>query len=100
MRLIRACAAACLLVSVSAAAHAQVGAGQVTGFVRDQAGAAVPGATITATNGETSTSRTVVTTGPGVYTVAGLPPGRYRIDARLQGFRPLRRPAAGQVSDR
>ena len=72
-------------------AHAQTGAGEITGLVRDQAGAAVPGATITVTEARTNLQRVVVSTGDGVYTVASLAPGEYRLDIALSGFRPVRR---------
>ena len=70
---------------------AQIGAGGVTGVVRDQSGAAVPGATITVTATATNVARTVVSSSQGVYSVGGLAPGAYRVDVGLGGFRPLRR---------
>ena len=72
-------------------AYAQTAAGEITGFVQDQAGAAVPGATITVTETRTHLQRVVVSTGDGVYTVASLAPGEYRLDIELSGFRPVRR---------
>jgi hypothetical protein len=67
------------------------GAGEITGLVKDQAGAAVPGATITVTETRTNRQRVVVSTGDGVYTAASLAPGEYRIDIELAGFRSVRR---------
>src|SRR5215470_1363008 len=72
-------------------ALAQVAGGTITGVVKDQAGAAVPGATITITDVNTNRQRVVVSSRDGVYTAAGLPPGSYRVDAELTGFKPLRR---------
>src|SRR5262245_13249749 len=72
-------------------ARAQTAAGEITGVVKDQAGAAVPGATITVTDTRTNLQRVVVSTGDGVYTVASLAPGEYRLDVELPGFRPVRR---------
>ena len=66
---------------------AQVGAGQVTGTVRDQAGAAVPGAVVTITDAARGLSREQVTTSAGVYTFAGLTPGTYDVRVVLAGFR-------------
>ncbi len=63
----------------------------MTGIVRDQAGAPVPGATVTVTNRETGRQRIVATTPEGVYTAPGLLPGTYRIEVQLAGFKPLRR---------
>jgi len=65
--------------------------GEITGVVKDQAGAAVPGATITVTDTRTNLQRVVVSTSDGVYTAASLAPGEYRIDVELAGFKPVRR---------
>jgi hypothetical protein len=70
---------------------AQVAAGEITGLLTDQAGAAVPGATVTVTNVETNRARIVVSTIGGVYTAPSLPPGQYRVDVELAGFKPIRR---------
>ena len=90
-------AALCLvaLVGAATAASAQVGSGQVTGLVRDQAGALLPGATVTITAEATNVSRVTRTTRDGSYLVTGLAPGAYRIDVELSGFRPLRRGGVG-----
>jgi hypothetical protein len=69
----------------------QVASGALTGIVHDQAGAAVPGVTITATNVFTGAPRAVVSSNSGVYTVPGLIPGEYRVDVELPGFRHERR---------
>src|SRR5438309_2035624 len=70
---------------------AQVGSGEITGTVRDQAGAAVPGASVAVRAIATGGARTVTSTANGVYAVAGLAPGEYRVDVELPGFRPLQR---------
>ena len=72
-------------------AGAQAGAGEITGLVKDQAGAAVPGATITVTDTRTNFQRVAVSSGEGIYTAAGLAPGDYRLDVELAGFTPVRR---------
>src|SRR4029077_9324708 len=66
----------------------QVGSGELTGVVRDQAGAAIPGATIVLTARGTNAARTVVSTADGVYTAAGLAPSDYRVEVRLSGLPP------------
>jgi hypothetical protein len=77
-------------VGVSSA-RAQTAAGEITGLVKDQAGAAVTGATITVTETRTNLQRVVVSTRDGVYTVASLVPGEYRLDIALAGFKSVRR---------
>ncbi|MCM3881017.1 MAG: carboxypeptidase-like regulatory domain-containing protein, partial [Vicinamibacterales bacterium] len=72
-------------------ARAQTAAGEITGLVKDQAGAAIPGATITVTGTRTNLQRVVVSTGDGVYTVASLAPGEYRLDVEVSGFKSFRR---------
>ena len=72
-------------------AGAQAGAGEITGMVKDQAGAAVPGATITITDSRTNLQRVAVSSGDGVYTAASLAPGDYRLDVELAGFKSVRR---------
>jgi Carboxypeptidase regulatory-like domain len=81
----------CVCSAAVLPARAQTAAGEITGLVRDQAGAAVPGATITVTETRTNLRRVVVSTGDGVYTVASLAPGEYRLDIELAGFKPVRR---------
>jgi hypothetical protein len=84
-------ALACTWVAGALPAHAQTAAGEITGVVRDPAGMAVPGATITVTNTRTNLQRVVVSTSDGVYTAASLAPGEYRVDVELSGFKPVRR---------
>src|SRR5215470_14222600 len=86
----------CALVALWSAATAspllaQVAAGEITGVVKDEAGAAVPGANVTVTEIRTNLGRLVVSTGDGVYTLASLAPGEYRLDVELSGFKPVRR---------
>jgi hypothetical protein len=70
---------------------AQVAAGEITGVVHDQAGATVPGATVTVTNVDTNRQRVIVSSEDGVYTAPSLAPGAYRVDVELSGFKPMRR---------
>ncbi|HEX7138799.1 MAG TPA: carboxypeptidase-like regulatory domain-containing protein, partial [Vicinamibacterales bacterium] len=86
-----ALAVAFVLGCGAVSAPAQVASGEITGIVKDQAGAAVPGATVTVTNVATNVSRVTVSTGEGAYAVSGLGPGDYRVDAELSGFKPVRR---------
>src|SRR6185295_14868347 len=78
-------------------ASAQVAAGEITGIVKDQAGAAVPGASVTVTEVGTNRQRLSISSAEGVYTAPSLAPGEYRVDVDLSGFKPVRR-AGVQVS--
>src|SRR4249920_3351039 len=84
-------AVACAWLVSVLPAGAQAGAGEITGIVKDQAGSAVPGATITVTDPRTNLQRVAVSSGDGVYTAASLAPGDYRLDVELPGFKPVRR---------
>ncbi len=83
-------AAWCVAASASFA-FAQVAAGEITGVVRDQGGADVPGATVTVTHVATNRQRVATSSADGVYTAPGLPPGDYRMDVELSGFKSIRR---------
>jgi hypothetical protein len=85
-RLVRV-AFACLFVMTSAAmSNGQSTDGTVLGTVKDTSGAPVPNADITVTNAETNIEKTVVTNKFGDYEVPGLLPGKYDVQARVQGF--------------
>ena len=66
---------------------AQSDTAQISGFVRDQTGASVPGAAVTVTNETTQLERKAVTTDEGYYAVASLPPGYYTISVEMAGFK-------------
>ncbi|MBV8845486.1 MAG: carboxypeptidase regulatory-like domain-containing protein, partial [Bryobacterales bacterium] len=63
------------------------GTGALAGTVTDPSGASVPGATVTATNTETSQARTTTTGSDGTYKFSLLPPGTYRLKFTATGFR-------------
>ena len=75
-----------LVVLVHTAAWAQATA-QMTGTVRDESGAVLPGVTVTVTQTDTGFTRTVVTEGSGAYIIPNLPTGPYRLEVSLAGFR-------------
>src|SRR5687767_5175359 len=77
---------ASIVFFTSAAAWAQATA-QMTGTVRDESGAVLPGVTVTVTQTDTGFTRTVVTEGSGTYVMPNLPTGPYRLEVSLQGFR-------------
>lgn len=76
------------LFLTEATASAQAVNGRIAGIVRDQSGAIVPGATVVATNNDTGRATEGTTDEQGRYTLVNLPPGLYRVEARLEGFRP------------
>jgi hypothetical protein len=71
-------------------ASAQVLYGSIVGTVSDPQGAAIPGATVTATNTGTGLKVEAVTDKEGGYAFRNLLPGTYDLGASLQGFRELR----------
>jgi hypothetical protein len=77
-----------LLVFVlsTAAVWAQA-TGQITGTVRDQTGAVLPGAEITATQTDTGIARTTLSNETGLYVLPNLVTGPYRLEVALPGFR-------------
>src|SRR5262245_21646513 len=68
------------------AAWAQATA-QISGTVRDQTGAVLPGVEVTATQTETGVGRSTVTNETGSYVLPNLTLGPYRMEAMLPGFR-------------
>src|SRR5437867_7580537 len=60
---------------------------QVSGTVKDQSGAVLPGVEVTATQTATGLARSVVTNETGSYILPNLPIGPYRLEAALPGFR-------------
>jgi Carboxypeptidase regulatory-like domain/Putative zinc-finger len=58
----------------------------LAGTVTDPSGAAIPGASVVATDGATGTAQTVVTDSTGQYRFHGLATGKYRVEARAPGF--------------
>src|SRR5688572_20973334 len=75
-----------LVVAGSTIIWAQATA-QISGTVRDQTGAVLPGVEVTVTQTETGTTRTVVTNETGSYVLPNLAIGPYKLEATLPGFR-------------
>ena len=80
-----------LVVSICLAganpAVAQSVSGILTGTVVDSSGAAVPGATVNATETDTGTIRATVSADGGVFRFAALNPGKYTVNIELTGFK-------------
>src|SRR2546428_7457865 len=63
------------------------GTAQISGTVRDQSGAVLPGVEINATQTATGAKRAVVSDETGSYTLTNLPIGPYMVEASLPGFK-------------
>ena len=85
-RFLRVCSVSAVILLISASAWAQATA-QMTGTVRDESGAVLPGVTVTVTQTDTGLVRSVVTEGSGSYVIQNLPTGPYKLEVTLQGFR-------------
>ena len=85
-RFLRVCSVSALILLIGASAWAQATA-QMSGTVRDDSGAVLPGVTVTVTQTDTGLTRTVVTEGSGSYVIPNLPTGPYRLEVSLQGFK-------------
>lgn len=81
-----------LLVAVFAggfAAQAEVG-GKITGVVKDQSGAVIPGAAVVVTNAQTGAKLSATTDAEGAFTFPVLAVGEYQVDVAIDGFQPYR----------
>jgi hypothetical protein len=68
------------------ASIAQTPTGSISGVIKDESGAVVPGATVAITNVATGVRRTVPSDAGGRYRVPGLDPGPYRVEVQAAGF--------------
>ena len=75
-----------VLVAVSSTVWAQATA-QISGTVKDQSGAVLPGVEITATQTDTGIARATVSNETGNYVLPNLMIGPYKLEASLPGFR-------------
>lgn len=75
-----------LLLLISVGAQAQVLYGTLVGNVTDSSGAAIAGATVLATNTGTGTSKTAATDSSGLYRIADLDAGTYKISISARSF--------------
>jgi hypothetical protein len=66
---------------------AQSDRGNITGTVRDNSKGVIPGATVKVVNVATNATTELVTSESGSYTATNLPPGTYKVEASLTGFR-------------
>src|SRR5258708_22020727 len=83
----RGCMLAACALFFAAPAAAQFDRAQLSGRIKDASAAAVPGATVTATNRSTQTATVAVSDNTGFFTFPNLAPGHYHVTAELQGFK-------------
>jgi len=78
----------CLLLTLAMpwTIDAQVAGGSITGTVRGESGAAMPGVHVSITDATSNAARTVITDTDGFYNVPDLPPGIYDMSVSAPGF--------------
>ena len=78
----------CLMTFMPAGtSEAQQLYGSVTGTVKDESGAAIPGATVAILSTQTALERTTVSNDTGTYNFTNVLPGSYDVKVSLQGFK-------------
>src|SRR5438552_15549543 len=87
MRCVVYIAFAGFLIFVSATLVRAQSTAQISGTVKDQSGAVLPGVEITATQTDTGVARSGITNETGSYVLPNLAVGPYRLEAALPGFR-------------
>src|SRR5262249_36845963 len=94
---------ALLMLSSATVVRAQFDSGQISGFVRESSKAALPNATVTATNQGNGERRHTTTNADGFFVFPNLVVGDYTITAEAPGFRRyiennIRLSAAGKIN--
>src|ERR1700675_154739 len=84
---------ACFLLATALPVYPQTTTGRILGEIHDQTGAAVAGATITVTDVQRATKRTVKTDDSGAYAIPSLTPSIYTVRAEAGGFKAVERPS-------
>ena len=78
-------------VSVAGTASAQTPSGTITGVVIDASGARVVDAGVSIANRHTGQASTLTTSADGIFSIAALLPGEYRVILTLPGFKRIER---------
>ena len=79
-----------VLAALCAPVSAQEQRASIEGIVRDSSGGVLPGVTIEARSPSMAGVQATVTDPNGLYRFPALPPGRYAVNAMLQGFQPAK----------
>ena len=74
---------------------AQESTGRILGSITDQSGGAVAGATVTVTDTQRGTTRSLTTNDAGEYNAPDLTPGTYAVKAEYRGFKATERQNIG-----
>ena len=80
-----------LALMFGASASAQTSLATLRGKVLDEQGGVLPGATVTARQTETNTTRSGVTNEAGQFYLPSLPAGTYEVTIDMQGFASAKR---------
>src|SRR5438552_12650920 len=86
------CLALLSFLAASQSGFAQSSNGQITGLVTDSSGAAIEGATVSATSNATGVAYNTTSNGSGVYVLPQLVPGPYKVTLIKDGFATVQRP--------
>ncbi|MBM3153647.1 MAG: carboxypeptidase regulatory-like domain-containing protein, partial [Chloroflexi bacterium] len=82
-----------MILAVAGPATAQRQDGTISGTVKDPSGAVIPGASVTITQDQTGTVRTLLTSAVGTYSTPNLLVGSYTVLIEVPGFAPYTRKA-------
>src|ERR1700751_5023521 len=88
------------LFMFSRAAFAQVDRATLSGLITDSNGGVLPGATVVVTSLATEQETRQQTTETGSYQISNLIPGRYRVEAELNGFKKKSQVVTVEVAQR
>lgn len=75
-----------IFISTAAIPAAQMSTGTISGVVKDDSGAAIPGASLHIVNEDTTAAVDVFSNEQGLYRAEDLAAGRYRVETALDGF--------------
>lgn len=89
LRLVLSILALSLTVNPAVCAFGQTNQGEIAGVATDPSGAVIPNASITATNDETGSIYSTVSTKAGIYRFPSLQIGTYTVKASAPGFKAL-----------
>jgi len=81
------CMSVMLCLVLRATSLAQSDNAQISGFIKDPTGAAVPGASVVIKNEVSNYERTAKTNDTGYYIITALPPGFYTVTIEAGGFK-------------